>query len=320
MSSKKPPADEKHTEYRKDQDPPQVDSKYRVILLAAQRAKQLKRGAVPKINIDPAKHKPTRIALEEVVRGKVNFVGNDRGDWPAQKLLPDQEYVALALVGDKIKLVSLLPDGQYRFLDEAENFHNFIHVAPLELSNLQEAITELEWLINNPKSREKDFQNFFIRNKDFILNDEYKEAHPHVVLSRNRGEPLIPDFVLEPISGELCDVLELKLPSTPIFNLKKNRMRYSAAVAEAAAQLREYGRYFEEENNRNAVLERYGLRAYRPKMLVIIGRRSTKVDPLDERSVQTDRPDLHLRTYDDIIIRMKWRAEKLRSKNVAKPR
>jgi len=314
MSSKKFPADQKHIEFRNDEDPLRIDSKYRLILLAAQRAKQLKRGAVPRINIDPLKHKSTRIALEEVVRGKVNFVGNDRSEQPAQKLLPDEEYVALALVGDKIKLVSLSPDGRYRFLDETENRHSLIYVAPLELSTLQKAIAELEWLINDPKSREKDFQDFFVRNKDFILNDEYKDAHPHVVLSVDKGEPLIPDFVLEPISGELCDVLELKLPSTPIFNLKKIRMRYSAAVAEAAAQLREYGRYFEEENNRKAMLERYGLRAYRPKMLVIIGRRSTTVDLLDERSAQTDLPNPHLRTYDDIIARMKWRAERLRSK------
>ncbi|MEP6920059.1 MAG: DNA-directed RNA polymerase subunit omega [bacterium] len=52
---------------------PQVDSKYRLIILAAKRSKQLQRGARPRIEIDPVKHKPTRIALEEVMRGKVNF-------------------------------------------------------------------------------------------------------------------------------------------------------------------------------------------------------------------------------------------------------
>ncbi|HJX93900.1 MAG TPA: hypothetical protein VJ372_25615 [Pyrinomonadaceae bacterium] len=88
-------------------------------------------------------------------------------------------------------------------------------------------------------------------------------------------------------------------------------MRYSAAVAEAAAQLREYGRYFEEEKNRKQILERYGLSAYKPKMLVIIGRRSSKVDPMEERGMQADLPNLHLRTYDDILARMKWRAAKL---------
>lgn len=52
---------------------PEIDSKYRLIILAAKRSKQLQRGARPRIEIDPLKHKPTRIALEEVMRGKVNF-------------------------------------------------------------------------------------------------------------------------------------------------------------------------------------------------------------------------------------------------------
>jgi DNA-directed RNA polymerase omega subunit len=57
----------------------EIDSKYRLIILAAKRSKQLQRGARPRIEIDPTKHKPTRIALEEVVQGKIQFhhVGND---------------------------------------------------------------------------------------------------------------------------------------------------------------------------------------------------------------------------------------------------
>jgi len=51
----------------------EVDSKYRLIILAAKRSKQLQRGAQPRIEIDPLKHKPTRIALEEVIRGRVHF-------------------------------------------------------------------------------------------------------------------------------------------------------------------------------------------------------------------------------------------------------
>ena len=52
---------------------PEMDSKYRMIIVAAKRSKQLQRGARPRIEIDPHKHKPTRVALEEVIRGKVNF-------------------------------------------------------------------------------------------------------------------------------------------------------------------------------------------------------------------------------------------------------
>lgn len=56
---------------------PEIDSKYRLIILAAKRSKQLQRGARPRIDIDTVKHKNTRIALEEVMRGRVNFTVNN---------------------------------------------------------------------------------------------------------------------------------------------------------------------------------------------------------------------------------------------------
>ncbi|HEV7843625.1 MAG TPA: DNA-directed RNA polymerase subunit omega [Pyrinomonadaceae bacterium] len=60
---------------------PVMDSKYRLIIVAAQRSKQLQRGARPRVELDPQKHKPTRIALEEVERGKVAFsiIAGDKG-------------------------------------------------------------------------------------------------------------------------------------------------------------------------------------------------------------------------------------------------
>jgi DNA-directed RNA polymerase omega subunit len=54
----------------------EIDSKYRLIILAAKRSKQLQRGARPRIDIDALKHKNTRIALEEVMRGRINFTVN----------------------------------------------------------------------------------------------------------------------------------------------------------------------------------------------------------------------------------------------------
>ena len=64
---------------------PEVDSKYRLIILAAKRSKQLQRGASPRIEIDPQKHKPTRIALEEVMRGRVQFdIKQQDGQGPSE--------------------------------------------------------------------------------------------------------------------------------------------------------------------------------------------------------------------------------------------
>jgi len=52
---------------------PEIDSKYRMIILAAQRSKQLQRGANPRVDMDPRKSKATRIAMKELEKGKVDF-------------------------------------------------------------------------------------------------------------------------------------------------------------------------------------------------------------------------------------------------------
>jgi len=54
-------------------DPPDIDSKYRMIILAAQRSKQLQRGALARVDLDIRKTKPTRIAMKEFKDRKVNF-------------------------------------------------------------------------------------------------------------------------------------------------------------------------------------------------------------------------------------------------------
>lgn len=61
------------TEETTEQTPPEIDSKYRMIVLAAQRSKQLQRGAEPRVDADPRKTKATRIALKEIEAKKINF-------------------------------------------------------------------------------------------------------------------------------------------------------------------------------------------------------------------------------------------------------
>jgi len=48
-----------------------IDSKYRLVLVAAKRSKQLQKGA--KARIISLSKKPTRVALEEVARGLVRY-------------------------------------------------------------------------------------------------------------------------------------------------------------------------------------------------------------------------------------------------------
>ncbi len=55
--------------------PKDVDSKFRFITVAAQRAKQLQNGAKPRVEV--RSRKPTRIAIEEVLANAVSWEVRD---------------------------------------------------------------------------------------------------------------------------------------------------------------------------------------------------------------------------------------------------
>ena len=74
MAAKKEPVIEEIEEVEEEViNPPEIDSKYRMIILAAQRSKQLQRGAIARVDMDIRKTKPTRIAMKEFKERKVNF-------------------------------------------------------------------------------------------------------------------------------------------------------------------------------------------------------------------------------------------------------
>lgn len=222
-------------------------------------------------------------------------------DEPLEQI--SKAYVALALVGDQIRLISCSPDGQFCFLDLRRNAHSLLYVVSSETQQLQHTVNELEHLINNPKSKESEFQEFFERYPNFILPEEYKVAHAHVTLAKENEAALIPDFMLEPTDQSgLCDLLELKLPKHSVYVGVDARKRFSAAVMEAIAQLREYRKFFDSTVNREKVFESFGLRSYKPKLFLVIGRRS-HIDPMTARDIHSEHPTVVLKTYDDLLLR-----------------
>ncbi|HYG79015.1 MAG TPA: DNA-directed RNA polymerase subunit omega [Pyrinomonadaceae bacterium] len=63
-----------------DEQWPGIDSRYRLIVVAALRSKQLLRGAYPRIAADPLKRRNTSIALEEVKQGLIRFRLSDEDE------------------------------------------------------------------------------------------------------------------------------------------------------------------------------------------------------------------------------------------------
>lgn len=219
----------------------------------------------------------------------------------------EEEALGVAIVDGQLRLIAIQPDGAVKFLDPHQQYHHLLYVASLEAYGWKSLIEELEELINSPKVKESQLQDFFERNPEFLFGDTYETAMPHIVLQRPAEGPLIPDFALKPSNANaLCDLLELKLPTAKLLVGQNNRRRLSSALLEACAQLREYRDYFEDDHNRRAVEEAYGLRFFRPRMFVVIGKRS-EYSASSLRKAESDVPNLSISTYDDLVERAKSR-------------
>ena len=221
---------------------------------------------------------------------------------PREMPIDSSALVALTEVAGRLKLVSLWRDGSYQFLDDSSKLHQGVFLLTLEGAAMAKAAREFEAMINDPRLKEKTFQAFFEEYPNFILNDDYRRAHAHVVLERPTGA-LIPDFMLEPVNQDrLCDILEIKTPNTQIVRMKKNRARFSDAVRDGIAQLREYQAYFEDGHARRSVEEKYGLVAYRPRLFLVIGRSGT-IDPIVMQRVRQDADGVEVQTFDELLRR-----------------
>ena len=172
-----------------------------------------------------------------------------------------------------------------------------------------EGLTELGDLITT-EAREAEFQRFFERHPEFILAlGDYVRIHPQLVIHEDDGRRLIPDFFLERIDSDLCDICDLKLPTTQLVRAQRSRVRFRDAVMEGVAQLAHYRDWFDDRANRESFRVKYGLAAFQPRVILVIGRRQSFYDDVQRISLEAGLPGwLQLKTYDDIVTRARqWR-------------
>jgi len=70
---------------------PGIDSRFRLIIIAGLRTKQLLHGSKPRIEVDKKRRRNTSIALEEVKRGLVPFIKIDKKGMP----IPDTDALEI---------------------------------------------------------------------------------------------------------------------------------------------------------------------------------------------------------------------------------
>lgn len=162
-------------------------------------------------------------------------------------------------------------------------------------------IAELEEMIRNPKSIERDFQKFFESHQHFFRRWDYREVYPQVYLSRHEQGSLVPDFILTNPEIQQATIVELKLPKPKLIRRQQNRVRFADAVMEARSQLLEYRDWFEEKGNREKLVGKVSMEIFRPRLAVVIGRSADFKCAIDRQKLAARTSDIDVVTYDDIV-------------------
>jgi hypothetical protein len=78
---------------------------------------------------------------------------------------------------------------------------------------------------------------------------------------------------------------------------------------EGVAQLMTYRDWFDDRRNRERFRSAYGLTAFRPRVVLVIGRRRSFYDDIERMRLESMLPSgVQLKTYDDIVARARqWR-------------
>ena len=172
-----------------------------------------------------------------------------------------------------------------------------------------EAIEHLEHLLNT-RAAEHEFQRFFEKYPEFLLAlGHYGRIHPQLILHQDDGGALIPDFFLERMDSDFCDICDLKKTSVNLVRQQSHRARFRDIVMEAIAQLTVYRDWFEDVEHRRTFRGKYGLEAFRPRVVLIIGRTQSYFGEVQRIRLEDALPSwVQLRTYDDIVVAARnWR-------------
>jgi len=187
-----------------------------------------------------------------------------------------------------------------------------IEIVTPRTHDLADQVAEFEWLINKVDVAEFDIQKFLEKHPNFLLGIEHKNVHSQLTLVRDDRPDLRPDFFLERLEGQWCDILDLKLPSERLVVGSSNRRTFSAGIISALGQLREYQNYFDDAENRRKFTAAHGLHAYKPKIQVLIGRSSSFRTFEERRALEEQFSQLNILTFDDILLRVKQQLTLLR--------
>ncbi len=196
--------------------------------------------------------------------------------------------------------------------DEFQNFNeaSFIRPtisAPIIYQSQRTKLLEFTELLKKEKIKENEIQKFLEQNPFIFESLNYKAIRAQVVLERDDGTSLRPDFFLQPFGEDWWDILDLKLPNKSVIVGARDRKHFSAAVTEGLAQVREYSAYFENEIYQKRIEEKYGIKCYKPNVKLVIGKEFDNSDKNQVKRLMTSYEKSHILTFDQLVKTVKER-------------
>ena len=165
---------------------------------------------------------------------------------------------------------------------------------------LETAIVTLKRLLENDDASESDYQRWFEAHPIVFraLNFKTHVSHPVLPLDSDRG--LIPDFLVESLTG-VWELFELKLPGTKVLKDRDTRQTFYASLEEFIQQCLDYSKYFLERENRAVFESKTGIKIGGQLQAILVAGRSSGLDRYKVSERLGDRGHwVRLFTYDDI--------------------
>lgn len=149
----------------------------------------------------------------------------------------------------------------------------FFH--PVLFNRWATILKELKELIDDPKTKERDLQNFLQRYPELLTIEGYRTAIPQAsIFISSETRIWRADFVLVPLREiDSPKITELKKPNLTLLNKSKSgHLTFSSKIWAAISQLRDYAKAFEDPLVRKRFSMKYGIDVYYPKLHLIAGR------------------------------------------------
>lgn len=196
-------------------------------------------------------------------------------------------------------------DGSWIFVDGTKQLPCGIYIATF--NRWGEVLKELEELVNSQRTKESDLQIFLEKHPDLLKGDQYDQVVPQAIIRPDaRKANWRADFVLHPRDQVgFCKIVELKLPSQPLF--KRDRSGHSNFYFElhsAVQQLRDYGAAFSNLRTRELFQNAYGVDVFKPDLQLVVGRR-WDVAHIDAMLERQRRDSVEIVDWDTTIDRLR---------------